>query len=132
MKTYLEFYRERLINNDKMLNELAYKLIDMGMKVFKSRSDRLLNGYTIYNPENNAHLHFYFSEVPYRWSASISWKPSRETGSGKTVKEWYDINSTPGIDEIISLMHPYYLNSYIDNQLNRFQVEITNNTNLTI
>lgn len=108
MKTYFEAYSERMERVDKMLKGLALNFIDRGCTIYKPKGDRLIKFISVFH-ENGNHLTIGFAEVPYRWYASISFKPSKENGSGRTLKEWDNVETLPDTDVFIRLMQQYYL-----------------------
>lgn len=108
MKNALDAYRDRLISIQDMVLNRAADFIDRGYFVYLSKGDRVKKGMTLVHPNGN-HLHINFSEVPYRWNCGISWKPNAKTGSGRTVKDFFDIDRIPDTDTLIKLMQPYYL-----------------------
>lgn len=107
MKTYLEAYMERMERNHNMLMGLANELKDKGYTVFANgKTDRFVS--LLHIVKDGKHIAFGFSEVPYRWYAGASIPPSREHGSGYTVKEWFDVESLPDTEEIIASMRSDY------------------------
>lgn len=113
MKTFLEAYRERMVKNDAFFRLIAADFKAAGCIVTAYNPDtKLINGITIY--KDGKHIHFYFSEVPYKFTLGISWEPNRNTGSGRTIETHYNIdgdiyeNNPWSVQYIIDKMAPDY------------------------
>lgn len=104
METYWDSYEKRMKRTEELLFHFAEKLKENGFKVYRYPGDRYLHGYTI--RKNGKHITLYFCEAPYRWELGIQWRPNKKTGSGKTIKEHFDIDKIPfTVSEIEQLMY---------------------------
>ena len=115
---YLEDYNARMLSVKQQLFNLGIELTKQGCDVLvtKSRTTHYLKCY-----KEGKHIHIGFSEVPYRWYASYTFKPSKKNGSGRTLEErGYTGTNCKNIfttDECISLMQDDW-NERDQNELN--------------
>lgn len=113
MKTYFEARKERLILYDGWFKQLTEDLKAKGCRVWGNK-----DGYftLMHVQKDDKHLWISFSEVPYRFVMSISFKPNPEQGSGAVIHERYIGDDTPlfTADEVMETLapitHPIRLN----------------------
>lgn len=104
MSDHFKAYQARLIRNHETLLAMKAELESKGCRVHipypSDENPRLLSWFTVI--KDQAHCHFGFAEVPYRWYISISWKPNKKTGSGKILKTIDHADNLFTADDIIS------------------------------
>ena len=83
METYFDSYFKRMSLVHTELNELGKSLKQLGCEVFVPKNG-LIKFIKVF--KDDKHLIVGFSEVPYHWYLQICYKPSKENGSGKTIK----------------------------------------------
>lgn len=103
MKTYFEAYRERMQNVNNELLQIADQLTSKGFEVYYAK-DGLISFIHVQNADK--HIIFGFTDVPYRWYLSYNITPSKEHGSGKTLKEIATTENPFTIGDIIKAMQP--------------------------
>lgn len=109
MKTYLEAYHERKQKNEQSIFNFSKVLKENGFTVLvtERNPDRFISNCLI--TKGNKSVSLQFCEVPYRWSLSISWKPNKDNGSGKTVLVNYNLEKVLfSMNEIETHLYPNY------------------------
>lgn len=81
--SYSKDYNARMLSVKQQLVNLGIELTKQGCDVLvtKDRTTHYLKCY-----KQGKHIHIGFSEVPYRWYASYTFKPSKKNGSGRTLE----------------------------------------------
>lgn len=119
MSNYWESRDARLTKKSEEIEELSQQLIRMGCTVYTSKK-----GTRKYTPFIKVfmlekHVLIGFEEVPYRWYAELSLKPSHEHGSSRTIDERAE-HTVYTAQEVLALMQPYPFatnTEFLDKQL---------------
>lgn len=100
---YFSAYRSRMEVNNRYFLDVARELTEAGCKVYVAK-DGLIGWIRVENEDR--HINFGFTEVPYRWYLSYDLDPSKGQGSGRTLKTEYEYNSPFTAKDIIQNMQP--------------------------
>ncbi len=101
MKTYLEAYGERLKRNNDTFVKIAEELKSNGCQVFAPKN-QLINSIKVFR--DDSHVILGFGEIPYNWYLQICLKPSKEHGSGRTIKEIHTEENPFTLEQILGAM----------------------------
>ena len=98
MNDYFKAHRARMQSVSDTLRDLAVKLKERGCDLYASSNPIIL---FMLIEKDGKHVWLSFEEVPYSWSLRVSIKPSRENGSGYTIKTIHGTELPFTIDQII-------------------------------
>jgi len=87
-----------MARNDAALKQLAIELKEKGCKVMASNSG-LISFIKVF--KDDKHVVYGFGEVPYHWYLQGCLKPSKELGSGYTIKTIHDAEHKTDAETIL-------------------------------
>jgi len=100
---YFSAYRSRMEVNNGYFLQVVKELTEAGYKVYIPK-DGLISWICVENEDK--HLNFGFTDVPYRWYLSYNIDYKLGNGSGRTLKTEFDYDNPFTAADIISNMQP--------------------------
>jgi len=100
---YFSAYRSRMEVNNAYFLEVARELTEAGYSVYIPK-DGLISFIRVENEDK--HLNFGFTDVPYRWYLSYDIDYTKGQGSGRTLVEQFDYDTPFTAYQVIDKMQP--------------------------